>query len=309
MTPGVRITTNHNSNNEIPNTNNSSDNYPSNTGNEPHHQQQSPPHQQRTNRKKSYRTGPYPYSILDKKILLEKLEENGLLSDNRIKPIHIDTFYQILHRQHYPMTLPEFVANYYLEEENHHYKNHRIVNNNKLNHSNNDNQLNLITNQNIHEDENNNNENENNNNIFSNSRNYPIQNSKSQKKNTNKIQLPKPFLQFLNTTNDFVVVTSQVVQVKHSVNRSTTKLIIQLHDTQYIEAVIMRYVQKNNNNNISKDNKRRSGRASLCVSSQCGCAMGCTVRNTENAHFLVLMLFLLLYCIGILFSSMKFYFY
>ena len=47
-------------------------------------------------------------------------------------------------------------------------------------------------------------------------------------------------------------------------DKSTTKLIIELYDGMVVESVLMRY------------EKKGDGRASLCVSSQVGCAMGCT---------------------------------
>ena len=57
------------------------------------------------------RKPPHPNSILDRQTLLTALDDNGLT----IKAAHIDTFYQALHRQHYP-DLPTFVANYYINE-------------------------------------------------------------------------------------------------------------------------------------------------------------------------------------------------
>jgi adenine C2-methylase RlmN of 23S rRNA A2503 and tRNA A37 len=62
-----------------------------------------------------------------------------------------------------------------------------------------------------------------------------------------------------------LMLTSTVHSVQHSANTLTTKLIIQLHDGMLIESVIMRY-----------DKKTTIPRASLCVSSQVGCAMACT---------------------------------
>ncbi|OEU22779.1 hypothetical protein FRACYDRAFT_223610 [Fragilariopsis cylindrus CCMP1102] len=76
--------------------------------------------------------------------------------------------------------------------------------------------------------------------------------------------LPKNLLKYIAKTPDFVHTTSRVKERLTSKDRSTTKLIIELYDGFVIESVLMRYKQKG------------SGRASLCVSSQCGCAMGCT---------------------------------
>jgi hypothetical protein len=92
----------------------------------------------------------------------------------------------------------------------------------------------------------------------------PSRNKISAKKCRNLMQLPKPFLNYLLTTKEFATLTSKIQQAKTSADRSTTKLIVELWDGQIVEAVLMRYERKGN------------GRASLCVSSQCGCAMGCT---------------------------------
>ena len=92
----------------------------------------------------------------------------------------------------------------------------------------------------------------------------PLKNPVTNRKNKNRMQLPKPFLSFLLKTPDFVTMTTKVQQKMVSADRSTTKLIVELHDGQAVESVLMRYEQKG------------AGRASLCVSSQVGCAMGCT---------------------------------
>ena len=94
--------------------------------------------------------------------------------------------------------------------------------------------------------------------------NKPLKNPVTNRKNKNRMQLPKPFLNFLLKTPDFVTMTTKVQQKMMSADRSTTKLIVELHDGQAVESVLMRYEQKG------------AGRASLCVSSQVGCAMGCT---------------------------------
>jgi len=51
-----------------------------------------------TRSKKQRRKGPYPYSVLDRNALTESLEEAGI----SLKRVHLDGFYQSLHRQHYP---------------------------------------------------------------------------------------------------------------------------------------------------------------------------------------------------------------
>ena len=93
----------------------------------------------------------------------------------------------------------------------------------------------------------------------------PLKNAVSNRKNRNKIQLPKPLLDFLrDPDNGFVTVTSKIAVQKTSGDGMTTKLAIELHDGQLVESVLMRYLS------------HEGSRASLCVSSQCGCAMGCT---------------------------------
>jgi hypothetical protein len=86
-------------------------------------------------------------------------------------------------------------------------------------------------------------------------------------KNRNKMQLPKAFLEFLSDPqNGFATMTSKIVEAQTSSDKSTTKLAIELHDGKMIESVLMRY----------NKNSQENHRASLCISSQCGCAMGCT---------------------------------
>eukprot|EP00978_Attheya_sp_CCMP212_P023096 scaffold69954_cov36-Attheya_sp.AAC.2 len=87
-----------------------------------------------------------------------------------------------------------------------------------------------------------------------------VQKNPVTKKNQNRKQLPQRLLQFLEETSSFVTLTSKVVFRHDSADGSTTKLAIELHDEHVVETVIMRY----------------HGRVSLCVSSQVGCAMGCT---------------------------------
>lgn len=175
-----------------------------------------------TKTKKQRRKGPYPYSILDRNALTESLEQAGI----SLKGMHLEFFYQSLHKQHYP-PLQEFVNNYYKQQEG--------------------------------------------GGKGADGEDDPIASSKPLKNNNgsgrktrNRLQLPKPFLEFLTKTPDFVTMTSRVQQKLTSSDESTTKLIVELHDGQVVESVLMRY------------DKKGSGRASLCVSSQVGCAMGCT---------------------------------
>ena len=77
--------------------------------------------------------------------------------------------------------------------------------------------------------------------------------------------LPKALLAFLSDPNNgFVTLTSTVVESRLSSDSTTTKLAVQLQDSHVVETVIMRH------------HSPEGSRATLCVSSQVGCAMGCT---------------------------------
>ena len=162
-----------------------------------------------------------PKPILDKKLLLEALKDRGIV----LKGIHLETFYQQMHRDHYP-DLKIFVENYYRRE------------NNILGEMRNGNNLN--------------------------SERVPTKNAVSSKKrNANK--LPKAFLDFLaDPENDFATVTSTIDARPTSKDGTTTKMAIKLQDGHVVESVLMRHVSAG------------GSRATLCVSSQVGCAMGCT---------------------------------
>ena len=188
---------------------------------------------------KGRRKKPYPNSILDRKALIEALEE----ADISVKPIHVDEFYKSLHKLRYP-PLAEFVEIYYantgkkdasplhpesrLEDET---KENKLVNMNS------DKSRLAKLNSGEH---------------------------RKMKAHKNKMTLPRALLDFVATTPDFVNTTSRVKERFTSADESTTKLIVELYDGFVVESVLMRYRQKG------------AGRASLCVSSQCGCAMGCT---------------------------------
>ena len=180
------------------------------------------------------RKEPYPNSILDRRVLQRALDDRGL----NIKPMHIEGFYQALHRQHYP-DLPEFVEQY--EKYNEEAENRKHGNGYEQQ---------PFTDNHYASDL---------------ARPAPLKNALSRKKNKNRIQLPNTLLNFLkDPQNGLVTVTSKVAVEKTSGDGSTTKLAIQLHDGQQVESVLMRYISHG------------GSRASLCVSSQCGCAMGCT---------------------------------
>lgn len=77
--------------------------------------------------------------------------------------------------------------------------------------------------------------------------------------------IPKALLVFLSDPNNgFVTLTSKVVESRLSSDGTTTKLVVQLQDGHVVETVIMRH------------HSPEGSRATLCVSSQVGCAMGCT---------------------------------
>lgn len=175
------------------------------------------------------RPAPHPNSVLDRHALVACLEKEGLYGTS-VQPVHVAAFYQALHRQNYP-DLSDFVSNYYKHEQEAKFRDFSTA--------------------------------------APTTKNIPLKIRVSGKKNRNRLQFPKVFMQFLATTDALVTVTSRVARQKTSADGSTTKLAIELHDGQLVEAVLMRYTRAS----------ALGSRASLCVSSQCGCAMGCTVRT------------------------------
>ncbi len=142
-----------------------------------------------------------------------------------MKELHLDTFYQQVHRQHYP-DLKDFVVEYHRRE-------YALANSTKQNQQQQQ-ELN------------------------------PTKNAISSKKG-NVRRLPKAFLDFLaDPQNDFVTTTSTIDTRPTSKDGTTTKMAIKLQDGHFIESVLMRHVSAG------------GSRATLCVSSQVGCAMGCT---------------------------------
>jgi hypothetical protein len=225
---------------------------------------------------KSRRKQAYPRSVLDQKALADAIDDVGI--SDTVKAMHVTGFYQALHRQHYP-DLKIFVENYYKFEKD-------SMDNNNLDHKGDDadkdgSQCFDLESENRNESTSGRSYVVGNNRVKYNGIRHhrPLKNNISNKKNVNKIQLPKCFLEMLYDTKDLVTSTSTVVAVHNSVDKSTTKLIIRLHDDQLIESVIMRYSGSNRNSSGNGSTcTTAGGRASLCVSSQCGCAMGCTVR-------------------------------
>lgn len=105
-------------------------------------------------------------------------------------------------------------------------------------------------------------------------------------------ELPKAALALLNKS--FTLSTSKVESVHKSSDGETTKMIIQLQDGLKIESVIMCYDTRGRYQEEADDDEHTSlplphessnrpkghRRATLCVSSQVGCQMGCTFCST-----------------------------
>jgi adenine C2-methylase RlmN of 23S rRNA A2503 and tRNA A37 len=70
---------------------------------------------------------------------------------------------------------------------------------------------------------------------------------------------------------EFVMLTSKVTSSSVSSDGETVKLLVQLQDGLSVEAVIMTYA-----GNSSSDDTHPKSRATVCVSSEVGCQMGCT---------------------------------
>lgn len=187
---------------------------------------------------KGRRKKPYPNSILDRKALTEALEEAGI----SVKRIHMDEFYKTLHKHHYP-PLAQFVEDYYANDG----KSYTRPQKPRLQFQPEEGETKRKEPEEMEPE-----------------RTLLISKKKNQRSKKNKMTLPKALLDFIATTPDFVNTTSRVKERFTSADKSTTKLIIELYDGFVVESVLMRYLQKG------------AGRASLCVSSQCGCAMGCT---------------------------------
>jgi hypothetical protein len=218
---------------------------------------------------KRSRQPPSPNSILDRQALVQALDEAGLV----VKDAHVTSFYQALHRHDYP-DLADFFAQY----EKTSIRNTATSHPNRLKSSSVDD--NDGKDKHCGEHHNNNN----NNTIAQ----IPAP-LKSSKNKCRMPQLPQAFVDFLNpkqAQNEepsktkttycpssscpfFVTLTSTVAHAQTSADGSTTKLAVQLHDGQVVESVLMRYYYAT----TPRDGSCR--RASLCVSSQCGCAMGC----------------------------------
>lgn len=182
-----------------------------------------------------------PKTILDKKLLLNALEERQIF----LKDIHLETFYQLLHRQRYP-DLKSFVDEYYRNEDAALGDGSSVTS--------------ASQNQNM--------------NVYIQAKKIRgLKNPVSMtRKNTRK--LPKAFLSFLaDPENDFVTLTSSIDAKHTSSDGTTTKMVVRLQDGHIVESVLMRHVSED------------GSRATLCVSSQVGCAMKCTFCATGTMGF------------------------
>jgi adenine C2-methylase RlmN of 23S rRNA A2503 and tRNA A37 len=90
---------------------------------------------------------------------------------------------------------------------------------------------------------------------------FRTKNAVSSRPGRTRPQFPKSFLAYLaNNIEEYGTLTSRVQVYKTSVDGSTTKIAVELQDGHVVESVLMRH----------------EGRVTICVSSQVGCAMGCT---------------------------------
>ncbi|EGD80439.1 radical SAM domain-containing protein [Salpingoeca rosetta] len=106
-------------------------------------------------------------------------------------------------------------------------------------------------------------------------------------------ELPKALYKLVK--EKFVITTSKLESFKTSADESTTKLLIRLQDGALVETVIMRYGRVELRN-FPSDRQRRTEdgetvfaskeRATVCVSSQVGCKMGCTFCATGTMGLL-----------------------
>ena len=168
-----------------------------------------------------------PKPVLDRRMLLEALEEQSIL----IRESQLDDFYGDLHRLGYP-TLRVF-ARLYLDQER-----RRLTFDKQK-------KVDVIERDDEEVD-----------------CSKPIDVHKNISFNLKP--LPLKFVKFLNR-GEFETVTSSLDSLSPSNDKCTTKLAVRLQDNHVIETVIMRHY-----------NKVTGGRVTVCVSSQVGCAMGCT---------------------------------
>jgi len=198
-----------------------------------------------------------PRSILDREELLKALQKANV----QLKPKQLESFYQQLHRQHYPR-LSDFVRNYH---------------------------------ENAKGDASTNNKRES---------GTAVANEKGEpriRKKKNLVQFPKAFLKFLESHDydsdqyqenmskmeneytllsqipPFSTVTSHVSHHATSANGDTTKLAVTLQGNHSKYNTTSPSVETQESFTVETVIMRHAGsRITLCVSSQVGCAMGCT---------------------------------
>lgn len=161
-----------------------------------------------------------PRPILDRAALLGALKSEGIPLRNEGQ---VDLFYQLLHRSGYP-PLKEFAS--------------ELIGGGAVAADGNDDGSVIVA---------------------SSSKKFRTKNAISSRPGR-RTQLPKSFLSYLATTDDFATVTSKVQAHRTSSDGTTTKLAVELQDGHVVESVLMRH----------------GSRVTICVSSQVGCAMGCT---------------------------------
>ena len=191
---------------------------------------------------KRYRDALSPKSILDRPSLTKSLKSNGIV----LKHGQLDLFYQLFHRAGYP-PLDEFV---------------KELTGTGTGGNNNDHEISTpLKDGDDGDDDGSVSININSNTTTSNTSNFRTKNAISSRA-SKRAQLPKSFLNYLTTNlRNYTTLTSTIHQSQTSSNGTTTKLAIRLQDGHIVESVLMRH---------------NASRVTICVSSQVGCAMGCT---------------------------------
>ncbi len=183
-----------------------------------------------------------PKPILDRTTLLHSLKSRGIALKNG----QLELFYQLFHRSGYP-PLHEFVA--------------ELRGGGLTNTIHGDENCSLIANESVDISSV----------VETIQKKNPILTKNSISSRPGRLpQLPKAFVDFLHDVSSqhdvcgnatkFVTLTSKVQMHQTSADETTTKIAVELQDGHVVESVLMRH----------------EGRATLCVSSQVGCAMGCT---------------------------------
>jgi len=85
--------------------------------------------------------------------------------------------------------------------------------------------------------------------------------------------LPLQLRNNLETNYSFSYLTPEIE--RHSIDRMTEKMLFRLHDSEAVETVLMKY----------KARTGKSGRNTICISTQVGCALGCVFCATGQIGF------------------------